>query len=84
MNNRAARPGYYILFKAVDSEGGLYIDAYNTGIPEGSWLFPYSHIATIVKQLLVPPYETEFQYSVAWCPSRNQAQKSAIKNWSNK
>jgi hypothetical protein len=79
--NRQARPGLYILFKAVDAEGDIYIDAYNTNIPEGYQLLPYSHIAMIVKQLLVPPYETEFQYSIAWCPSRNQAQKMACKNW---
>jgi hypothetical protein len=74
MNNRAARPGYYILFQV-----GEFTDAY--------YAYPYlvarwnakEYMDMLVQQLGVD----DDHYSIAWCPSRNQAQKSAIKNWSN-
>ena len=90
MNNRAARPGYYILFHAtVDATGRdcSFTDAYyaDNGVTlRGTvWYREIEDVnaywSMVVKQLGVD----DDHYSIAWCPSRNQAQKSAIKNWSN-
>ena len=81
MANRQSRPGYYVLYSAhVDGE--TYTDAYciddSTPIANRlrfkSWLFA----CAVLKQLGVD----DEHYTIAWCPSRNQAQKSALKNWS--
>ena len=70
---RLARPGYYILF-SVTIDGNTFSDAYyadTRSMTSGYW-------SMLVRQLGVE----EDSYSIAWCPSRNQAQKSAVKNWS--
>ena len=46
-----------------------YIDAYYLG---------GNSISTVVSSLGVD----DDHYAIAWCPSRNQAQKSAVKNYS--
>ena len=78
MANRQPRPGVYILFALYipceeanpDNITGTYIDAYYLG----------GHsVDTVVRQLGIRD-DTDV-YAVAWCPSRNQAQKSAYKNW---
>ena len=82
MNNHVARPGYYILFDVYQPEKDeneeviiqRYRDAYYVG---GEWRQEY---ALNVLNLIAT---NDDHYSIAWCPSRNQAQKSAIKNWSN-
>ena len=75
--NREARPGYYILFHAtVEATGGdcAFTDAYYAD----SEVMLTEYWDFVVKQLGVD----DDHYSIAWCPSRNQAQKAAIKNWS--
>ena len=77
--NRQARPGVYVLFALyIYDEAnpnritGTYVDAYYLG----------GHsVDTVVRQLGICE-DTEV-YSIAWCPSRNQAQKMAYKNWRN-
>ena len=74
---RQARPGVYILFALYipceeanpDNMTGTYIDAYYLGA---------NAIDAVVAQLGIRGDDT---YAVAWCPSRNQAQKMAYKNW---
>ena len=76
---RYARPGVYILFALYipceeanpDCMDGTYINAYYLG---------GNPVDTVVHQLGIRD-DTDV-YAIAWCPSRNQAQKSAIKNWS--
>mgnify|MGYP003138378472 FL=1 len=70
MNNRAARPGYYILFQVDEFTDAYYADS--RPITSTYW-------SMLTKQLGVD----DDHYAIAWCPSRNQAQKAAIKNWSN-
>ena len=69
LSRHTARPGIYILFKAhVSDEAYTYIDAYRI---EGQPL------TSIIEQLGID----DESYAIAWCPSRNQAQKAAHKNW---
>ena len=75
-SNRMARPGYYILFHAtIEATGGdcAFTDAY-----ADSKVMLWEYWDMVVNQLGVD----SDHYSIAWCPSRNQAQKSAVKNWS--
>ncbi len=69
MANRQARPGYYILFQVDAFTDAYYADS--RPITNAYW-------SMLTKQLGVD----DDHYSIAWCPSRNQAQKAAIKNWS--
>ena len=70
------RPGYYILFALYipceqanpDNMTGTYIDAYYLG---------GNSVSTVVSSLGVD----DDYYATAWCPSRNQAQKAAVKNY---
>ena len=76
-SNRMARPGYYILFHAtIEATGGdcAFTDAYYADSKVMLW----EYWDMVVNQLGVD----SDHYSIAWCPSRNQAQKSAVKNWS--
>ena len=76
--NRQARHGTYVLFALYipceeanpECMDGTYIDAYYLG----------GHsVDTVVRQLGI--CEDTDVYAVAWCPSRNQAQKAALRNW---
>ena len=76
--NHQARPGTYILFALYipceeanpDCMDGTYIGAYYLG---------GNAVNTVVAQLGIRD-DTD-AYAVAWCPSRNQAQKMAYNNW---
>ena len=75
---RQARPGTYILFALYipceeanpDNMTGTYIDAYYLG---------GNPVGTVLAQLGIG--DSADGYSIAWCPSRNQAQKMAYQNW---
>ena len=80
--NRQARPGYYILFSAY-IDGETYTDAYCVdsctalAVHVKPIAVAYKWIEKLVELLCVD----DDHYSIAWCPSRNQAQKMACKNW---
>ena len=81
MNNHVARPGYYVLFQVNEFTAAYYAD--NGVTLRGTvWYREIEDVnaywSMVVKQLGVD----DDHYSIAWCPSRNQAQKAAIKNWS--
>jgi len=74
--NRQARPGYYILFQATAEATGLdntFTDAYYAD----SRPMLQEYWDMVVNQLGVD----DDHYAIAWCPSRNQAQKAALRNW---
>ena len=78
---RLARPGYYILFQVDSFTDAYYADSKMT-LSETVWNREAGDVnaywSMLIKQLDVD----DDHYSIAWCPSRNQAQKSAQKNWS--
>ena len=82
MNNHVARPGYYILFQVNEFTDAYYAD--NGVTLRGTvWYREIEDVnaywSIVIKKLGVD----DDHYAIAWCPSRNQAQKAAIKNWSN-
>ena len=80
--NRQARPGYYILFQVDAFTDAYYADGRMT-LKETVWEREIGDVNAYWSMLINQLDVDDDHYSIAWCPSRNQAQKAAIKNWSN-
>ena len=82
--NRQARPGYYILFSAyIDETDETFTDAYcvDSCTALAVHVRPVAEAYKWIEKLVELLRVDDDHYAIAWCPSRNQAQKAALKNW---